>query len=74
MDECDIYTDVDGVFTTDPRLVKSATKLAEVSYDEMLELASMGAQVYIQGLLSALKKIILHYMLDHRFYLMMVQE
>ena len=45
VDECDIYTDVDGVFTTDPRLVKSATKLAEVSYDEMLELASMGAQV-----------------------------
>ncbi|MEC8677653.1 MAG: aspartate kinase, partial [Candidatus Margulisiibacteriota bacterium] len=43
--ECDIYTDVDGVYTTDPRRVSGASKLAEVSYDEMLELASMGAQV-----------------------------
>ena len=43
--ECDIYTDVDGVYTTDPRRVSSAKKLSVVSYDEMLELASMGAQV-----------------------------
>ena len=43
--ECDIYTDVDGVYTTDPRRVSGASKLAEVSYEEMLELASMGAQV-----------------------------
>lgn len=43
--ECDIYTDVDGVYTTDPRCVLQAKKLSVVSYDEMLELASMGAQV-----------------------------
>ena len=43
--ECDIYTDVDGVYTTDPRCVSQAKKLSVVSYDEMLELASMGAQV-----------------------------
>lgn len=44
-DLCEIYTDVTGVFTTDPRVVTSAHKLAEVSYDEMLELAHLGAQV-----------------------------
>ncbi len=44
-DVCEIYTDVSGVFTTDPRVVESARKLAEVSYDEMLELAHLGAQV-----------------------------
>ena len=44
-DRCDIYTDVDGVFTTDPRLVPEARKLERISYDEMLELASMGAGV-----------------------------
>ena len=42
---CDIYTDVDGIFTTDPRLVPDARKLDMVSYDEMLELASVGANV-----------------------------
>ena len=42
---CDIYTDVDGVYTTDPRLVRDARKLHEISYDEMLEMASVGAQV-----------------------------
>jgi len=42
---CEIYTDVDGVYTTDPRIVPEATKLAEISYDEMLELASLGAKV-----------------------------
>lgn len=42
---CEIYTDVTGVFTTDPRLVPEARKLAVVSYDEMLELANLGAQV-----------------------------
>lgn len=42
---CEIYTDVDGVYTADPRVVKSARKLDRVSYDEMLELASLGAQV-----------------------------
>lgn len=44
-DACEIYTDVDGVFTADPRIVKTARKLDEITYDEMLELASMGAGV-----------------------------
>jgi aspartate kinase len=44
-DKCDIYTDVTGVFTTDPRFVKSARKLDGISYDEMLELANLGAGV-----------------------------
>ena len=44
-DRCQIYTDVDGVYTADPRKVPSAKKLKEISYDEMLELASLGAQV-----------------------------
>jgi aspartate kinase len=44
-DKCDIYTDVTGVFTTDPRYVRSARKLLSVSYDEMLELANLGAGV-----------------------------
>lgn len=42
---CEIYTDVDGVYTADPRLVKEAKKLSLISYDEMLELASLGAKV-----------------------------
>lgn len=42
---CEIYTDVDGVYTTDPRIVKDAKKLKDISYDEMLELASLGANV-----------------------------
>ncbi len=44
-DACEIYTDVDGVFTADPRIVKNARKLEEITYDEMLELASLGAGV-----------------------------
>ncbi|MBN8897102.1 MAG: aspartate kinase, partial [Rhodospirillales bacterium] len=44
-DRCDIYTDVDGVYTTDPRIVPQARKLARISYEEMLELASVGAKV-----------------------------
>ena len=44
-DRCDIYTDVDGVYTTDPRIVPRARKLARVTYEEMLELASVGAKV-----------------------------
>ena len=43
--ECEIYTDVDGVYTTDPRLVPEAKKIDAISYDEMLEMASMGAGV-----------------------------
>ena len=42
---CQIFTDVDGVYTTDPRIVPNAKKLSEITYDEMLELASQGAQV-----------------------------
>ena len=44
-DRCQIYTDVDGVYTADPRIVKNAVKLDEITYDEMLELASLGAGV-----------------------------
>lgn len=44
-DRCDIYTDVDGVYTTDPRMVPAAQKMARVSYEEMLEMASLGAKV-----------------------------
>ena len=44
-DRCDIYTDVDGIYTTDPRIVPRARKLARIAYEEMLELASVGAKV-----------------------------
>lgn len=44
-DKCEIYTDVDGVYTADPRVVKNARKLDSITYDEMLELASLGAKV-----------------------------
>ena len=44
-ERCDIYTDVEGVYTTDPRVVPNASKLKEISYEEMLELAHAGANV-----------------------------
>ena len=44
-DRCDIYTDVDGVFTTDPRIVPKARKIDKITYEEMLEMASLGAKV-----------------------------
>lgn len=44
-DRCDIYTDVEGVYTTDPRIVPSARKLDKITYEEMLEMASLGAKV-----------------------------
>jgi aspartate kinase len=44
-DECEIYTDVDGIHTTDPRIFKAAAKMDKISYDEMLEMASLGAGV-----------------------------
>lgn len=44
-ERCDIYTDVDGIYTTDPRIVSDARKLHKISYEEMLELASLGAKV-----------------------------
>ncbi len=44
-DFCEIYTDVDGVYTTDPNICEQARKLDRISYDEMLEMASLGAKV-----------------------------
>ncbi|MDP2940821.1 MAG: aspartate kinase [Candidatus Omnitrophota bacterium] len=44
-DECEIYTDVEGIYTTDPRVAPQAKKIAKITYDEMLEMASLGAQV-----------------------------
>jgi len=44
-DVCEIYTDVDGIYTTDPRMVPEATKMDKISYDEMLEMASLGSKV-----------------------------
>src|SRR5581483_11181231 len=44
-DRCDIYTDVDGVYTTDPRMVPKAQRLEKIAFEEMLELASLGAKV-----------------------------
>ena len=44
-DECEIFTDVDGIYTADPRIVKNARKLKEITYDEMLDLATLGAGV-----------------------------
>src|SRR6185295_11117692 len=44
-DACEIYTDVDGVYTTDPNICPSARKIERISYEEMLELASLGAKV-----------------------------
>ena len=44
-DRCDIYTDVDGVYTTDPRIAPKAQKLAQITFEEMLEMASLGAKV-----------------------------
>jgi aspartate kinase len=44
-EECEIFTDVDGIFTTDPRIVKDAVMMKQISYDEMLEMASLGAGV-----------------------------
>jgi len=55
-DRCDIFTDVDGVYTSDPRIVENVTKLDTVSYDEMLELSSMGAQVLHNRCIEIAKK------------------
>ncbi len=53
---CEIYTDVDGVYTADPRVVKTARKLDEITYDEMLELASLGAKVLHKRCVELAKK------------------
>ncbi|MBQ6053565.1 MAG: aspartate kinase [Clostridia bacterium] len=55
-DICKIYTDVDGVYTADPRIAKNARKLSEITYDEMLELASLGAQVLCNRSVELAKK------------------
>jgi len=59
-DLCEIYTDVDGVYTADPRIVKDARKLDEISYDEMLELASLGANVLHNRSVEMAKKYGVH--------------
>ena len=56
-DLCEIYTDVDGVYTTDPRIEPKAKKIDKVSYDEMLELASMGAKVLLNRSVEMAKKL-----------------
>lgn len=56
-DLCEIYTDVDGVYTTDPRIEPKAKKLDKISYDEMLELASMGAKVLQNRSVELAKKL-----------------
>ncbi len=56
-DLCEIYTDVDGVFTTDPRIEQSAKKINKISYDEMLELASLGAKVLLNRSVEMAKKL-----------------
>ena len=59
-DACEIYTDVDGVYTADPRYVKKARKLAEITYDEMLDLASLGAGVLHNRSVEMAKKYGVH--------------
>lgn len=54
---CEIYSDVDGIYTADPRIVESAKKLDKISYDEMLELASMGAKVLLNRSVELAKKL-----------------
>ena len=56
-DLCEIYTDVDGVYTTDPRIVKNARKIDKISYDEMLEFASLGAKVLQNRSVEMAKKL-----------------
>ena len=48
-DECEICTDVEGVYTTDPRIVEGARRLGQITFEEMLELASLGSKSYILG-------------------------
>ena len=55
-DECEIYTDVEGIYTTDPRIEPKAKKIEEITYDEMLEMASLGAQVMQSRSIEVAKK------------------
>ncbi len=61
-DECEIYTDVKGIYTTDPRVVKDAKKIDRISYDEILEMAGLGAQVMQARAIEVAKKfqVIIH--------------
>lgn len=54
---CEIYSDVDGIYTADPRIIKNAKKIHKISYDEMLELASMGAKVLLNRSVELAKKL-----------------
>ncbi|WP_066388187.1 aspartate kinase [Helicobacter himalayensis] len=56
-DKCEIYSDVDGIYTTDPRIESKAKKIEKISYDEMLELASMGAKVLLNRSVELAKKL-----------------
>ena len=55
-DRCQIFTDVDGIYVADPRKVKNAKKLEEISYDEMMEIATLGAQVLLNRSVEMAKK------------------
>lgn len=67
-DMCEIYTDVDGVYTADPRIVKNAHKLNDISYDEMLELASLGANVLHNRSVEMAKKFNVHLAVKSSFH------
>ena len=67
-DVCEIYTDVDGIYTTDPRIEPKAKKLDMISYDEMLELASLGAKVLQNRSVEMAKKIKCKFSIKKFFY------
>ncbi|MBQ4346850.1 MAG: aspartate kinase, partial [Firmicutes bacterium] len=66
-DLCEIYTDVDGIYTADPRVVKNARKLDSISYDEMLELASLGSRVLHNRSVELAKKYHLNFVVRSSF-------
>jgi aspartate kinase len=68
-DRCDIYTDVDGVYTTDPRIVSNARKLDKIAYEEMLEMASLGAKTRLVTALPSLPQRNLLKRLPRSFWL-----
>ena len=73
-DVCEIYTDVDGVYTTDPNVCSKARKLSKISYDEMLEMASLGAKVLRSDLLSLPRNTMSPFMSGHRLTIILVQS
>ena len=66
-DECEIYTDVEGIFTADPRVEPRARKLEAITYDEMLEMASLGAQVMQARSIEVAKNLMYPYMSGPHF-------